>query len=108
VPIITLQGMWSDVIFARGKTMVLGYSTVQFTEVKTQSNYSNSGSLSILLHLKALPLSGNSTSQRWPIMSLNNKVSWTLSPCLFRFASDRSNHNKKSSFHHHIYDKGHI
>jgi hypothetical protein len=34
VPIEILHGTWSEVILARGSTSVLGYSTVQFTEVK--------------------------------------------------------------------------
>ena len=32
--IIILQGMWSDVIFARGSTSVFGKSRVQFGDVK--------------------------------------------------------------------------
>jgi hypothetical protein len=83
-----LQGIWSEVIFAMGSASVLGKSKVQLTDVKNQSNCSRSGSVCMLLHVYALPLSGSSTKPRWPIASLKTSVSDKLPPGLFRLFRD--------------------
>ena len=88
VPIIILQGMWSEIGFDIGCTIVFGYWVVQFTEVKNQSNCSRRGSCCILLQVKALPFRGSSMRPAWPMASLKRIVSWRLPPGLFLSSRD--------------------
>jgi hypothetical protein len=85
----TLQGTWSEVIYAIGKTSVIGKSRVQFGEVKNQSNCSSRGSNCMLHHVKALPLMGSWIKPRCPIASLKINVSAMFPPDLFLLANDR-------------------
>ena len=72
VPMEILQGMWSEVFFARGRARVLGKVVVQLTVVKNHSSGSRRGDCCILLHVKALPFRGISTKPRWPIRALKS------------------------------------
>lgn len=88
VLITTLHGMWSEVILAKGITAVLGKSMVQFVDVKNQSSFSRSGSVCMLLHVKARPFSGSSTRPKCPMASVKVRVSATFPPGLLRLLSD--------------------
>ena len=88
VPIITLQGMWSEMGFAIGKTSVFGYMVVQLTKVKNQSRCSKSGFCCMFLQVNALPLRGSSIRPDSPIASLKTIVSEILPPGLFLFSVD--------------------
>jgi hypothetical protein len=85
----TLQGTWSEVIWAIGKTSVIGKTKVQFGDVKIQSNYSRRGSDCMLLQVKALPLMGSSIKLRCPIASLKISVSAMFPHGRFLFATER-------------------
>ena len=83
------HGMWSETGFPKGRTIVLGKEVVQFEEEKNQSSCSRSGSSCILLHVKALPLTGISIKDCARISSLNNSISEASPPSLFLLSVDR-------------------
>ena len=84
VSIVTTQGMWSEIGFPRGFTMVFGYDRVQLVGVRNQSSCSSRGPYCILLQVYALPLIGSSMSPCDGIKSLNVIISLMLPPGLLR------------------------
>jgi hypothetical protein len=57
-PIWATQGIWSEVVFTKGTSKVLGKAVVQLIEVKHQYNWTNKGSDCMLLQVELWPLRG--------------------------------------------------
>lgn len=82
---ITLHGTRSNIGRLSGFTIVLGNESVQFRVVKNQSSCSRSGSCCILLHVKELPLIGNSVSSCALMKSLKVNISTHLHPACYGY-----------------------
>ena len=77
------KGMWSEMGFARGCTLVEGKDSPHEEDTSTQSSLTRRGFNCMLLQVNLLPLKGMSTRSKSIIALLNNYISVILPFGLF-------------------------